>query len=59
MQDGKQNASAKLAYETFDGILDVSALDSLAYDKGSEIGADGKRVHTFDYIPISISWQTG
>ena len=43
----------EVTYETFDGILDVSALDSLAYDKGSEIGADGKRVHTFDYIPIS------
>ena len=43
----------EVTYETFDGILDVSALDSLAYDKGSDIGADGKRVHTFDYIPIS------
>ena len=43
----------EVTYETFDGILDVSALDSLAYDKDSEIGADGKRVHTFDYIPIS------
>ena len=43
----------EVAYEPFDGILDVSQLDSLAYDKGSEIGADGKRVHAFDYIPIS------
>lgn len=42
----------EVTYETFDGILDVSQLDSLAYDKGSEIGADGKRVHIFDYIPI-------
>lgn len=42
----------EVAYETFDGILDVSQLDSLAYDKGSEIGADGKRIHIFDYIPI-------
>ena len=42
----------EVTYETFDGILDVSQLDSLAYDKDTEIGADGKRVHVFDYIPI-------
>ena len=42
----------EVTYETFDGILDVSQLDSLAYHKDFEIGADGKRVHVFDYIPV-------
>ncbi len=42
----------EITYTTFEGMLDLSQLDALAYHKGWETDADGNRIQTFTYIPI-------
>ncbi|HBJ17920.1 MAG TPA: hypothetical protein DDY81_09080 [Clostridiales bacterium] len=43
-----------VTYTIYDGILDLSKLESLAYYKGWENDADGNpTIELFDYIPIS------
>lgn len=49
----EQERICEVVYQTFDGLLDISQIESLAYHKGWEKDAEGRpTIQTFDYIPV-------